>query len=81
MTRPWPSRSPRSISGLAGTTSNVEQISGRLNRGEGTAGKLLTDQQLYDRFNNVSNRLEQIVSGVEAGARHRGPTAERPALV
>ena len=26
---------------------------GRLNRGEGTAGKLLTDQQLYDRFNNV----------------------------
>jgi len=38
-----------------------------MSRGEGTAGKLLTDQQLYDRLNNVTGRVDQLVTGLEAG--------------
>ena len=52
---------------LSTATGNVEQITGRLTRGEGTAGKLLTDQQLYDRLNSMANRVDQLVAGLDAG--------------
>jgi phospholipid/cholesterol/gamma-HCH transport system substrate-binding protein len=52
---------------LANTTQHFDEIGRRLNRGEGTAGKLLTDEQLYDRLTNVANRLQQLVAGVEGG--------------
>jgi phospholipid/cholesterol/gamma-HCH transport system substrate-binding protein len=52
---------------MSSAAANVDQITGRLNRGEGTAGKLLTDQQLYDRLNNMATRVDQVVAGLEAG--------------
>ena len=52
---------------LSAAASNFEQVSARLSRGDGTAGKLLTDQQLYDRFTSVAHRLDQIVTDVQAG--------------
>jgi phospholipid/cholesterol/gamma-HCH transport system substrate-binding protein len=52
---------------MAGAATNVEQITGRMTRGEGTAGKLLTDQQLYDRLNSMANRVDQVAAGLEAG--------------
>jgi phospholipid/cholesterol/gamma-HCH transport system substrate-binding protein len=38
-----------------------------LQRGEGTLGKLMTDQQLYDRFNAMAARVDQLFAGLEAG--------------
>ena len=31
------------------------------------AGKLLTDQQLYDRLNSMATRVDQVVAGLETG--------------
>jgi phospholipid/cholesterol/gamma-HCH transport system substrate-binding protein len=45
----------------------MEAVTGRLSRGEGTAGKLLTDQQLYDRLNSMSSHVDQVMSGLESG--------------
>jgi phospholipid/cholesterol/gamma-HCH transport system substrate-binding protein len=52
---------------IANTTSHMDQITDRLARGEGTAGKLLTDQQLYDRLNGMIDRVDQLVTGLDAG--------------
>ena len=35
---------------LTATTKNMQELTARLNRGEGTAGKLLTDDALYKRL-------------------------------
>jgi phospholipid/cholesterol/gamma-HCH transport system substrate-binding protein len=65
---------------LTQATANMNSITDRLNRGEGTAGKLLTDQQLYDRFNGVATRLDQLVSGVESGQGTAGSLLKDRAL-
>ena len=36
-------------------------------RGEGTAGRLLTDRELYDRLNSMSARLDKVMTGLEQG--------------
>jgi phospholipid/cholesterol/gamma-HCH transport system substrate-binding protein len=38
-----------------------------MNRGEGTAGRLMTDTQLYDRLNNVAARLDTLTTSLNAG--------------
>ena len=38
---------------LSATSGNFEQISGRLTRNDNTAGKLLTEKELYDRLNST----------------------------
>ena len=50
-----------------GATANIDQVTGRLARGEGTAGKLLTDQQLYDRLNSMAGAVRRGGRGLAAG--------------
>ncbi len=38
-----------------------------MNRGEGTAGKLLKDQQLYDRFNSISSQVDRLTTDLNQG--------------
>jgi phospholipid/cholesterol/gamma-HCH transport system substrate-binding protein len=38
-----------------------------LNRGEGTAGKLLTDPALFNRLNSTSERFDQLVARLNEG--------------
>jgi phospholipid/cholesterol/gamma-HCH transport system substrate-binding protein len=38
-----------------------------LNKGEGTAGKLLTDTQLYDRFNSLASRVDTLTGDLQKG--------------
>jgi phospholipid/cholesterol/gamma-HCH transport system substrate-binding protein len=52
---------------LSATTGNLEQVTARLNRGEGTAGKLLTDKELYDRFNSLAGRVDRLMGELEKG--------------
>jgi phospholipid/cholesterol/gamma-HCH transport system substrate-binding protein len=42
-------------------------VTGRLNRGEGTAGKLLTDDALYKRLDSVSARLDTVLQNLNDG--------------
>ena len=42
-------------------------MTGKLNRGEGTAGKLLTDDALYKRLDSVSSRLDTVLQNLNDG--------------
>ena len=52
---------------LTSASGNFDQITGRLNRGEGTAGKLLTEKELYDRINSVAARLDSVTTDLSKG--------------
>jgi phospholipid/cholesterol/gamma-HCH transport system substrate-binding protein len=52
---------------LGNTASNVEAMTDRLNKGQGTAGKLMNDNQLYDQFASVASRLDHIAGGLDGG--------------
>jgi phospholipid/cholesterol/gamma-HCH transport system substrate-binding protein len=43
----------------------ADKILDGLQRGEGTAGKLLTDQALWNRFNSLSDRIDKVVATLE----------------
>jgi phospholipid/cholesterol/gamma-HCH transport system substrate-binding protein len=48
-------------------TANLEAITTRLNRGEGTAGRLLTDAQLFERLSTVASRLDELTAKLVSG--------------
>ena len=54
------------------TTTNFESLSGRLNRNDNTMGKLLTEKELYDRFNSVMARLDKLAADIQ---NPKGPSA------
>ena len=35
--------------------------------GEGTAGQLLTNKQLFERFNAITERIDRLVAALEKG--------------
>jgi phospholipid/cholesterol/gamma-HCH transport system substrate-binding protein len=45
--------------------ASADRILGGLQRGEGTAGKLLTDEALWKRFNSLSDRIDKVVATLE----------------
>ena len=61
-----PAVPPMALS-LTSTTENLDSITGKINRGEGTAGKLITERELYDRLNSMSQRLDQVMTGLQQG--------------
>jgi phospholipid/cholesterol/gamma-HCH transport system substrate-binding protein len=52
---------------LNSATKNVDSITARLNRGEGTAGKLLTDDALYKRIDTLTARLDDVTRKLSEG--------------
>ena len=38
-----------------------------MNRGEGTAGKLITEQELYNRLNSMTDRLDKVTASLQQG--------------
>jgi phospholipid/cholesterol/gamma-HCH transport system substrate-binding protein len=42
-------------------------VSGRLSRNDNTAGKLLTEKELYDRLNSTVTRLDEMTKNLNAG--------------
>ena len=52
---------------LNATTANLEGVTGKLNRGEGTAGKLLTDDALYKRLDSLTARLDTVLQNLNNG--------------
>ena len=48
-------------------TADVRDIVGKLQEGEGTIGKLLADQSLYNRLNDTVARADAIVTATQQG--------------
>jgi phospholipid/cholesterol/gamma-HCH transport system substrate-binding protein len=46
---------------LDGVTTNLEQLTAKLNQGQGTAGKLLNDTQLHDNINKTLGEMQQLL--------------------
>ena len=43
----------------------IEEITGRVNQGEGTLGKAINEKELYDRMNKMVDSVEQLVSDIK----------------
>jgi len=52
---------------LKQTVANLESVSKRLERGEGTLGKLMTDEKLYKDLKAISEDLRKITAQIESG--------------
>jgi phospholipid/cholesterol/gamma-HCH transport system substrate-binding protein len=54
----------RASTNLEGTLSNLEEVSGRLERGEGTLGRLTKDEKLIDEVEGVAESVGEFVGGL-----------------
>jgi len=54
---------------LDAASSSLETVLGRVERGEGTLGKLTTDPALYDNLNAAASSLQQLVADIRADPR------------
>ena len=61
--------------------TNLEQATGRLTRGDGTLGKLLTDSSCTTGSTSMTRRLDEVVGGLNSGRGHGRPVAARPAAL
>jgi len=52
---------------VTSATSNLDAITGRISKGEGTAGKLITDAELYNRLNSMADRLDKLAASLNQG--------------
>lgn len=55
-----------SLHRIDGTLKNFEEISGKINRGEGTLGRLVNDEETVDRLNNVLDEAGTFLGGASA---------------
>lgn len=54
---------------LAGASGSLELILGRLERGEGTLGRLTTDDALYENLNAAAAALESLMTDIQEDPR------------
>ena len=66
---------------LGNTISNLEQTTGRMGKGDDTLGKLLTEQELYDRLSIDGQPARSGDGGAERRPRDGGPAAAGPAAL
>ena len=52
-------RTTRCIKRLNAVTTNLEQLTAKLNQGQGTMGQLMNDKQLYDNMNRTVTEMQQ----------------------
>ncbi|MGB5498207.1 MAG: MlaD family protein [Maribacter sp.] len=51
----------RTLASLESTVSNLDKILGKLEKGDGSLGKLMKDEQLYNNLNNASKELDLLL--------------------
>ena len=61
---------------LSDTTANLSAITGKLNRGEGTAGKLMTDSELYNRLNSMTDRIDKLTTTLQTSLQGDGTAGQ-----
>jgi phospholipid/cholesterol/gamma-HCH transport system substrate-binding protein len=60
-------RSADVLANLQALSDNVQDLLAGVKRGEGTLGKLLTNDEAYNHLNGILSKGEQLVSNVQAG--------------
>ena len=60
-------RSADVLSNLQALSADIEDLVHGVQRGRGTLGKLLTDEQAYNHLSSILTKGDQIVSNVQAG--------------
>lgn len=60
-------RSADVLANLQALSTQIQDIVGAVQRGKGTLGKLITDEQVYNHLNAILSKGDQIVSTVQAG--------------
>ncbi len=55
---------PESLKHLQATLKNVDEISGKINSGQGTIGKLINDEQTVDEINTAISTVNQALGGI-----------------
>lgn len=51
----------RTLASLESTVSNLNNLMGRVEKGEGTIGKLMKDEELYNNLNGASRELDLLL--------------------
>ncbi len=51
----------RTLASLESTVANLDKILNRMEKGEGSLGKLMSDEQLYKNLNNASRELDLLL--------------------
>ncbi|GEM_PF-3271034 len=65
---------------LKETTANINEITRKANRSEGSVGKFLNEPELYDNLNQTASNINSLVSKVERGEGSIGPLFNNPDL-
>jgi phospholipid/cholesterol/gamma-HCH transport system substrate-binding protein len=55
------------IENIRSLSDELTDMVDRINRGQGTLGKLITDTSLYDRLNGTAGRAESLIASVQKG--------------
>jgi phospholipid/cholesterol/gamma-HCH transport system substrate-binding protein len=55
------------LANLEGTMANLREITDRLQRGEGTIGRLLTEDSLYNELRKISSNIGEVAERVNKG--------------
>ncbi|MDT0647668.1 MlaD family protein [Zunongwangia sp. F260] len=55
----------RMVNDVENAISNFEEVSAKLNSGEGTAGKLLNDDDVYNNLERATKQLEELLQDVK----------------
>ncbi|MBW3630612.1 MAG: MCE family protein [Gemmatimonadetes bacterium] len=59
----------QTTAGLTRTSASLQAVIGRLERGEGTLGKLTSDEQLYNNLNATVNNLNALITDIQQNPR------------
>jgi phospholipid/cholesterol/gamma-HCH transport system substrate-binding protein len=54
---------------LGAASASLESVLGRIDRGEGTLGRLISDETMYDNFNAAAVSLQELVTDIRADPR------------
>jgi phospholipid/cholesterol/gamma-HCH transport system substrate-binding protein len=52
---------------MSDAATSLDEFSAKLNKGNGSLQKLLSDPSLYDNLDKASHQLSAVLEGIEAG--------------
>jgi phospholipid/cholesterol/gamma-HCH transport system substrate-binding protein len=55
----------KAVQNLSSASADLKEITRRLNEGEGTLGKLLTDDELIERLNSTVLKLDSLITDIK----------------
>ena len=50
---------------LTAVTTNLEQLTAKLNQGQGTMGQLMNDKQLYENVNRTVTEMQSLLAEIK----------------